>query len=226
MDIETYYLSDGILQWTILAVALIGFVVWKKLFKSLKIFSILYALAFTSTIGVTVLLSYHITPNYAVNLYALFDFCFLLWMYYEVFASKRLRAPFLVIGLLATVFGILNYFFIQKSEPNTYTVVIGSLVIIFLSLYYFYWLLSNLQFEKPQSEPFFWINSGIAIYRVSTILLLMAREYLVNIMNDDMILLWTYHNIMAILANLLSLYGLWIAGRNKPSQIKSRILLI
>lgn len=210
---EKYSLSLDFLEWSSFIVAAVGVVFWAKLQTDLKIFTVIKFLSFGTDFVADFLVPFKVNPNYVINAYAIVDFCLLLWVYHEVFNNKNLKTFFQGSGVLLTMFGLVNLFLIQKGNFNSYTLIADSLVIIALSLYYFYWLLSNSNLEKPNGQPFFWINSGIVIYRSSTILLFMTREYFVNVLNDDLILLWTYNNTMGIIANLISFYGLWIAGR-------------
>ncbi|MCB0486890.1 MAG: hypothetical protein KDC99_00340 [Cyclobacteriaceae bacterium] len=217
MSLEIVLLSLDVLLWSSFAVAILGAFRWRNLVSSLRIFVLVKITSFSCDLGSKILVAYKITPNHASALYQIIELVLLLWMYYVVFNDKKIKLSFTIVGSVLTAFGIVNWLFIQKSEGNTYTFAIDSFVILITSLYYFYWL----GFRKPKQDSqnsnasLFWINSGLVIYLSATLLLLIAAEYIINVLKDDFIIFWTYHNIMGIIANLFFFYGLWIGGRRE-----------
>ena len=217
MSLEIVLLSLDVLLWSSFAVAILGAFRWRNLVSSLRIFVLVKITSFSCDLGSKILVAYKITPNHASALYQIIELVLLLWMYYVVFNDKKIKLSFTIVGSVLTAFGIVNWLFIQKSEGNTYTFAIDSFVILITSLYYFYWL----GFRKPKQDSqnsnasLFWINSGLVIYLSATLLLLIAAEYIINVLKDDFIIFWTYHNIMGIIANLFFFYGLLIGGRRE-----------
>ncbi|MCB0486891.1 MAG: hypothetical protein KDC99_00345 [Cyclobacteriaceae bacterium] len=217
MELETYFLITYTLRYTSLAVALIGLFRWSRLSSPLKIFTILKVLSFLSDfVAGEVLRPQKIIQNHASSVYQMFELLLILWMYYLVLANKKLRIPFTIGAILLTLFGLINWIFIQKAEINSYTFTIDSLILLVVVIYYFHWLVATEKKSLSINNSFYWVSTGLAIYFSATILLFAAIDYIKLTMIDNLIFFLAFHNIMGIIANLFFFYGLWIAGRTKP----------
>lgn len=216
MGTKALYFSIDVLLWSSIAVAILGAIRWRKLVLSLRIFVLVKFVSVSCDVGGRILLANKIIPNHTSTLYKITELILLLLMYSVLFNNKKLKLPLRLITLTLTVFGVVNWLYVQKSEINSYTDVIDSVALLVVSLYFFFWYSARPQSNNSTFKALFWINTGIVIYLSATLLLFMVTEYLIKMVNDTLITYWTYHNIMAILANLFFFYGLWIAGRNKP----------
>ncbi|MGE0588613.1 MAG: hypothetical protein AB7O48_08570 [Cyclobacteriaceae bacterium] len=216
MSIEINALSRDILIWSSIAIASLGIFRWKRIPSSLRIFTALKISSFSCDLAFYVLIAYKIPPNHASTLYQIIELGLLSWMYYLAFDNKMLKSLIKVGVIVLTTAGIINWHFIQKAEINSYTYVVDSITLLIVSLYFFFWYTAKSQSKNLERKALFWINTGLVIYLSATLLLFMATDYLIKVLNDNLIAYWTYHNIMAIIANLFFFYGLWIAGRKKP----------
>jgi hypothetical protein len=86
---------------------------------------------------------------------------------------------------------------------NSYTQVAASLILMALSLYYFYGLLVDLPKLRVYKLPMFWIALTVLIYYGGNFLLFLWISYL---MDNDIVhqqTLWRLHNLLNITKNVL-----------------------
>jgi hypothetical protein len=55
----------------------------------------------------------------------------------------------------------------------------------------------------------FWFNSGILIFHAGAFFLFSFSSYLVNVQKNDMMMYWSFHNMLSIVERLLILIGLY-----------------
>lgn len=93
--------------------------------------------------------------------------------------SRKARKVILVMMSVNVVISLINILFVQKLETfHTMTYSIGCLLIVVISMYYFYEL-----FQRPRSidlkkEPAFWIATGLLFFYICTLPILGALNYL------------------------------------------------
>jgi len=140
---------------------------------------------------------------------------------FSVALRKRYRPLFFTAAILFTIFSILNLSFIQKNEVNTYSRVIGAMFIIVYGILYCYRLLIDLPAQHLQRVPMFWFNSGILIYNAGSLFLLLFAPYLVEVLHNDLLIYWSFHNIFNSIQTLIVMIGLWQDLRNTKSLSSS-----
>jgi hypothetical protein len=150
-----------------------------------------------------------INPNYIGNTYTLVEFIVLSIIYFIVFNDRKLSRIFIAVGTFYSVVFILNLFFLQQEKISSYTETFSSFVFIALSIAFFYRLMKDLPALQIQQLPMFWINTAVLIYFAGNLFLFILTNYLVNILKDDLIAYWTFHNLLNITKNLLFAIGLW-----------------
>lgn len=80
---------------------------------------------------------------------------------------KKVKVIISVLILIYTIFWIMNIGFIQGLlVPNNYTLILGSLIILFLVFSYFYSLLVRNKLIVLQREPLVWISCGALFYNL------------------------------------------------------------
>jgi hypothetical protein len=108
------------------------------------------------------------------------------------------------------VFGIVNFLFIQTKYVNSYSNSLHTLIILILSIVYFYKLLRDLPAQQLQRLPMFWIISGFFFSNAGKLVIYTVTHYLIHFVQDNMIIVWSFHNFLTIIANLLIGYGAWL----------------
>ena len=55
----------------------------------------------------------------------------------------------------------------------------------------------------------FWINTAILIYFSGNLFLFIFNTYLVSVLKDDLVVYWSFHNLLYLIKNVLFAIGLW-----------------
>ena len=151
--------------------------------------------------------------NIPLNLYLLVQM-FTLSLLFAIALGKKYKNLLLGAGLLFVVVWFINFLFIQKDELNTYTKAFGSIILIFYCLLYYYRLLIDLPVQQLQRVPMFWYVTSNLVYNAGTLFLLLFTTYLVEVLHNDLLIYWSFHNILDIIQDLLIMLGLWQELRN------------
>jgi hypothetical protein len=191
-------------------IAIINFRARQLYVKLLGLFGFVPLIAQVASMA---LYSLGINPNYASSSYTIVAFNLISLIYYHVF-EKKYASTFFITALFFTLFAVVNFFFIQKTEINSYTLMLESLLGLGYVLFYFYWLMRELPTTDIQRLPMFWINSGWLIYFSGNFFLYSSTSYLVNVLNNDMLLYWTIHNVLSAFFAIMMILALWIDLRN------------
>jgi len=133
----------------------------------------------------------------------------------------KYKALFISVTLGFLLFGFINFFFIQKDDINTYTKTLSSVIVIFYCVIYYYRLLVDLPVLHIHQLPMFWYTMAFLMYNSGTLFLMLFASYLVEVLHNDLLIYWTFHNILDIVQNLIIVVGLWRELQN----IRSRSLL-
>ena len=138
--------------------------------RDVKLYLRLFPLFLLLTIIVELIAAYYVRiyKSYPTTLYSLFtsfEFLFYAYALTEIINNRRMKKIFFYVAGLYLTLVILNFLFVQKTSSFTsVTYVLGSVLIVAGSIYYFYE-----QFQLPQSvnlarQPAFWICSGLLFY--------------------------------------------------------------
>lgn len=112
------------------------------------------------------------------NFFLILRLLFYLLFYFQHLSSHKMKTIILYSTILLSIFGLLNYFIIQKTnEINSYSIVIDHLVIILLSLSFFSQVLNATVIIKLTTHPMVWISLGTFIYFSSTLPFFISLGY-------------------------------------------------
>jgi hypothetical protein len=150
------------------------------------------------------------SPNFIGDTYTLISTPIISLFFYKVIGYKSIKKPLIVINSLYMIFGIFNLLFIQKSSINSYTLMVTSVIIIGLSITFYYMLLKELPAQQLHTMPLFWIVSGFFFSYSGKLVVYTTTHYLVTYIKDNLIFVWTFHILLSIIANLLIAYGTWL----------------
>ena len=205
------------LQMIIFAIgALICFIKYRIKDFYIKILGFALAISVAADFSSGILHGLKINVNYGSSVYGLVSFPLISLIYYYVLGEKN-KKLYLVVNIAYLTFGLVNMLFIQRSTINTYTLIIKSIIFILFSLYYFYWLLKELPTSQLQRLPMFWINSAYIIYFSGNLFLFVFTSYLVNVLNSDLLVYWSLHNILGIIEGFMIIVALWLDLQNIKS---------
>jgi len=159
-------------------------------------------------------------PNYASTLYWLFSTILLSGFFMRILQIRSAGPFFISLNILYLIFAFSNALWIQKSMLNTYTVIAQSIIVLALSIRYFYKLLKELPTQQLHKLPLFWIVSAFFFTYAGKLVVYTVTHYLTHFEDDDLRIIWTFHNFLTIIVNLLIGYGAWINHK----QLKSTSL--
>ncbi len=150
------------------------------------------------------------------NALTTFEFCFYIWVLRSIINNLLIKklSLFFLFGLPIMV--VLNVFLIQGYNSfHTLTYSIGSLIIISLSIYYFFELFQTQYAIWLAKEPGFWIASGLLFYYSVSFPLFVS----LNLMKHFPV---TLGNVIGIICSLMNfiLYSLFCISFICKIQIK------
>ncbi|SRR5690606_20553222 len=149
-----------------------------------------------------VLRKYVNMPNVA---YMILSFALVNRLYYLLLKKKPFW--FILVTVAFSVFALVNAFFIQKITLNSYTSVAYSSVMIIYALLYFFYLIRELPTQHVHKLPMFWFNSGLLFFHAGVFFLFCFTTYLIQVIKDDMIVYYSFHNFLAIIQLIIILIG-------------------
>lgn len=105
----------------------------------------------------------------------------LLFYFYNLLSSARLKKIIANLIPVYFFFGLINYFFIQTPQAvNTYSIIPGSVLVVFLCICHFIELASASEIFKLNKLPEFWISTGTFIYYLASIPFIIGFDFLVQ----------------------------------------------
>jgi hypothetical protein len=192
-------------------VAIVSFIKFKSRDTIIKLIGLIFLTSFIANISALVIINIPAVRPY-VNIpyvvYVLVSFILLSKIYHLTLHYVDIKW-FVVIAIILISFSLYNLFFIQKTTPNSYANIFHSGILIVYSLLYFYVLMRDLPSLYVHHIPMFWFNSGILIFHAGAFFLFSFSSYLVNVQKNDMMMYWSFHNMLSIVERLLILIGLY-----------------
>jgi hypothetical protein len=202
MSFEDFKLLDYISTASVLAPLVLGLVRLKQIQPELKLLLVLTGVSLIGDLASLFLHFIKISSNYAGNTYSLFEFEILLGIFYIAFKKPRLRGVFVTVGFVYFLFFTLNFFFFQKQNVNSYSLILSSMTMIVLAVVFFYKLIVDLPALQIHHLPLFWINVAVLIFFSGNLFLFTLSHYLAHTLKADLFLYWSFHNLLTIIRNL------------------------
>lgn len=169
-------------QYYFIALSMIaGFVtlVQKKLSDGLKLFPFFLLLTLTVEIRGWQLSEKVLNNADLYNFFSVAAFTYYMYLLMEVVYSKTAKKIILYAMSGYAVISLSNILFIQKINSfHTMTYSIGCLLIVIVSMYYFYELLQVPRSIDLKKEPAFWIAAGLLFFYICTLPILGVLNYL------------------------------------------------
>jgi len=213
MTLKQFILINYVQLALSLVILILSVVYFKRRIIETKVLALHFLLAFAPYLIVLFLELKGKAINIPQNVYLLVQM-FTLSLLFAVAFGKKYKNLLLCVGLIYAVFWFVNFFFFQKDELNTYTKVVGSIIFIFYCVLYYYRLLIDLPVQELQRVPMFWYVTSNLVYNAGTLFLLLFVTYLVEVLHNDLLIYWSFHNILDIIQDLLIMLGLWQDLRN------------
>jgi hypothetical protein len=180
---------------------------YRQLDRVLKLFALLCLVSASFDTLEAILSRMQVHNNCPLfHLYNVFAVLFYMAIYYRAFYQVTLKKIVLILGASVLVAIICNAIFIEGiwTYPSISNTIICMLMII-LSLTYFYQLLTRQEFIHIEKQGLFWINAGILFYFSINIFLFMLYNKISVSVRTDYYMIQSGANIIA---NLLYSVGL------------------
>lgn len=155
--------------------------------------------------------------NVPYPIYAIISLCLYSRLYFILLHKKRVGI-FIFVACVFVVFALINIFFIQKTAHNSYSFLLHSAILIVYSLLYFFTLMNDLPSLHVHHLPMFWFNAGLLIFHAGTFFLFSFTAYLVNVLKNNLIIYWSFHNVLSIVEHLVFLVGLYYDLRQRSRK--------
>lgn len=161
--------------------------------------------------GIAYTTSYYKIDNlHFLHIYTIIEFSMIVYLFSKAEESFfPIKAKhILVIGF--AFFALLNGLFIEGFKHfNANVRTIESLILIFLSLLFFYKILQDSTIRKFERRPMFWIGVAVLIYFSGNLLTFLLSEYALSSKKMSY-LIWSFHALINIIKNILFAIALWV----------------
>jgi len=154
---------------------------------------------------------YGINNMPSLHLLTVLEFISISAFYYYSINNRFQRKSISIIGILFTMFSIVNSFYIQNIEDyNTYARGLEAFLVICFSLILFRQMFLELEYVRLEHSSKFWINSAFLIYFACTQFLFLFYSEVKEIYPRNVsLILWDLHAWVCVLYYLLLGVGLW-----------------
>lgn len=219
MTTSAYILSASLFtyQFVLLVLVVVMFASYKRQspdFRWLSVFAGISLL--TDVLGLVFYFLTDINNNYPSNVYDLLTTPVLSLFFYFAIASPKLKTPLLVANVILFILSLLNIMFLQGPEIiNSYPAIATAIVVITLSIVFFYRLLQQLPTQQIQRLPLFWVISGLFLSFSGKLVVYSVQHYMIQILGDNMRIVQTFHNILSLICYGLILVGVLVKASNK-----------
>lgn len=143
-----------------------------------------------------------------LHLYTFFEFLVIVLFYSIVIGAEKSRRWFFLTTILFGIACTVNAVFFQSIYTfNSYTLSLGTLIIMLFAVNYFARVFNSVSEERVTSIPAFWFNAGIFLYFSSSFFLYVFSNFIMQLSNHAFNLVW---DIKA--SFLLAMYFLFTIG--------------
>jgi len=180
---------------------------YRQLDSVLKLFVLFCLVSFSFDLFEMTLSELKVKNNCPVfHLYDVVAVLFYTVIYYRAFYESIFKRIALLLGATALAAVICNAAFIEKiwTYPSISNTVLCMMMIV-LSLTYFYQLLTRQEFVHIDKQALFWINTGILFYFSINIFLFMLYNKISKDVRNDYYML---QSVTSVIGNLLYSVGL------------------
>lgn len=146
------------------------------------------------------------------NLYMILQFSFLILIFRRQLQSNRIID---IVHIVFVLFYVVNISVFQGPWIfNSVTNAVACIILIVITMYYFYRLLNDLPTDNIQSLPMLWLSFAVLVYYAGNFFLFLAANYLTyGGVEGTHLLMWNLHNLLNIIKNILFAIALWQSYR-------------
>ncbi|WP_405209079.1 hypothetical protein [Aquimarina sp. LLG6339-5] len=150
------------------------------------------------------------------HFYIIIEFILIIYIYRDELSRLFPKLFFTILSIGFTIFSIGNTLFLQDINTfNSNATTLLGIIVIFLSLSYFYALLKEVKYSALEINPMFWINAGFLIYFSSNLILFFINNNMFQGSTEASYLVWGLHAIVNIVLTIFYTIALWVSPK-KP----------
>jgi len=222
MTLEKFLIIVKIIVFLAGAIVLLSFLQYKKRSPEVKLIGFNFLVPVVGYLALSWLDLRGTDAIIPQNIEMIAHFVIMTLLYHTVL-QKRYPRIFLAISILFLAFAFINIFFIQKLQFNSYTATVSNAIIIIYCVAYFYRLLIDFPEQHLQRLPMFWFNAGFLIQAAGALFLYLFTGYLTKFVFDDVLIYWTFHNVLTLALKVLVLVGVSVDLRNITVATRSSV---
>lgn len=215
MTLDHFFLITSIQTGLLFLVAFASFYNFRKRSKATKLLGFLYLSGFLIHIfSLTIqYINFTTIPNGALRNLAgsAYDFFLVILgslIYLDSF-NKKYQTQIIIVIVSFCLFGLSNLLFFQKTTNASYNHLLTSVILICYTVIYFYRLMIDLPEKNLYKFPMFWFNTAFLFFHSTTFFIYAFVDYLVKVLNNNLIVYYSIHNIFSIIECILLLIGLY-----------------
>lgn len=96
------------------------------------------------------------------------------------------------------------------TTPNTNVIVVSSIIMIILSVGFFFMSLKRMQYQRIEQSAMFWISIGVLIYFASIFVMFTFLNWLISLNYENASDLFTMNRLLNIIHYLCFNIALWM----------------
>jgi hypothetical protein len=133
------------------------------------------------------------------HFYSIIEFILIVNIYKDELKKLFPKRFFHMLVTAFTLFAIINMCYFQNLITfNSNATTLLGLLVIFLSLSYFYALLKEVKYSSLEQNPMFWLNAGFLIYFSSNLILFFINNSMFAKADESSRLVWGLHAVVNI----------------------------
>ena len=186
---------------------------WSRMSADISSIRWVLVLAFIADILMIVLGKLHIHNLWVGDVFMFIQFTVLLYIFSRQFDQKK---PFAIVYGAIVTFYLACLIFLDTEHtlvPLVGSNAVDGLVLIIVSIVFFYKLLNELKVVNIHRLPILWIAFGTLFYYSGNLFVFLAANYLVHDHPDTLNKFWILHNILNITKNIFFAIALWQSYR-------------
>lgn len=186
---------------------------WRQRSSMVKVTSIYLFLFGLSHVLILILffgLRINHTNNIIGNIFPIIELPLLVSVFSLAYPSHSYDKKLKLISICFCLLAILNFLFLQPLQMiNSNTMALSNAILTVLAIHYFFSLLRDMPTQKLLNYPMFWIAASVLIFSAGSFFIYLITEYLVVVVQNDLVYVWTFRNILRIITFLMIAWGIW-----------------
>lgn len=177
--------------------------------KPLKVLFIYLVCSFTVDL-LSLFVRYEHSNFFLLNSFTYLEFVFILYIFYLEWNTRKFFLRAIIVLLFYTAFFVISTISIGTlNRANNFATALEPLILVFLSIYYFFNLLNRLDLPKLNEYYFFWINTAFLIFfSVAFFVYIFAEQITTHTSSDIVRKLWYLQNVFHIIYNCILSVGI------------------